>query len=130
MHSHVVGHLPGQKPTGDAHASIQMPLIYAFGEDGEREHGRVPPVHGIRKSKPRHERLGDPLARVTSCSNFFRLDAEELAVSARNVARACNVAQDEDVLRAVHDRLEVAGVVPLDRLDLRVGRNLHVCEQG
>lgn len=100
-------HLPREQALADRDHLVARRRLHLVVRAQEGEHGRVVAVHvvGVREAL-----LDLPLdvVRIESDRWQLALRSEELAVAARHVAVAHDVAEDEHVLRLGDDRLGVA----------------------
>ena len=120
--------LPGQQARRDGHDGVQMARLELLGKAGEREHAGVLCADVVGERETRHHGGLSRLQRPTATASALRF-RKPLRIASGDVARARDVPHDEHVLRLGDHGLEVAGVVTLNRFDLRVGRQLHVCQR-
>lgn len=99
------GNLPGKQPVGDRHDSVHFTTIVVPFRHREGEHRRIPRRDVVGKRQSLHDLLG---SNVPTLYRAISVERKEVAVAARDVAGARDVAEHENVLRLRDDRLEVA----------------------
>ena len=98
--------LPREETVGNADHLVALRAV-AKGS-GKGEHGLVLADRIVLEREAPGDRIGDHVRIKRSSCPCHLLLAEELAVAARNVARAHDVAEDVDVLGLGDHRLRVA----------------------
>ena len=122
--------LPWQQTAGDRHDRVELAALELALVRGEGEHRGVAVGHVVGKREAVLDGLRSSVgaedlhALLLAIRVFVAGVGEPAAVGPSHVARASYVTHYHHVLRLGDDRLEMAGVMSFDGLDLRVGREL------